>query len=502
MVICYCILIRFHNKNSVVQDLVKIRSIARVPTPSEIYSVYVRQRKDASAQIFSLDYGDRLRVFDAKGTLRSTMKWSSKVRCIAVADVEGEGDDALVGGVGKYVLVVDQKGKQLWKIVLESPVIACDARDVDGDDAAEVVVALQNKRVILWNNDQDALFTRSMDSTIVDVWLEDITNDTELEVVTAMRNGNVTIVSSAGYLLKEISLGEEITTFAVLTFGERKLFVTSNLSNTLRFWDIEGDLVDKLDIGGRPRSMATGVPDDISDIAYLVVSTDEKKISFWEVQRSGKASRTEQVVLQQIGSTKDTVYRRSIKCGNCGAPASPESPVCDSCGAQLEMMEEYVIEEYIQESIESITAKHPRIKLKDLDRILRRTLPRPAAYNLRRSLQTMIQSGEIEGHIDGNVFVRTEKPKIARSDRPTEKSVKETRQILQDLLDRKDSFDIDQIEKETGVDRKILRRTLLILLGDGVIEGSLTGQIFTLDDKKKAEEFILRFDSELRNWMR
>ncbi|MBD3407711.1 MAG: hypothetical protein GF411_16455 [Candidatus Lokiarchaeota archaeon] len=480
----------------------RVRSIARVPTPSEIYSVYVRQRKDASAQIFSLDYGDRLRVFDAKGTLRSTMKWSSKVRCIAVADVEGEGDDALVGGVGKYVLVVDQKGKQLWKIVLESPVIACDARDVDGDDAAEVVVALQNKRVILWNNDQDALFTRTLDSRIIDVWLEDITNDTELEVVIAMRNGNITIVSSAGYLLEDISLGEEITTFAVLTFGERKLFVTGNLSNTLQFWDIEGDLVDSLEIDGRPRSMATGIPDDVSDIAYLVVSTDKKRISFWEVQRSGKASRTEQVVLQQIGSTKDTVYRRAIKCGNCGAPASPESPKCESCGAQLEVMEEYVIEEYIQESIESITSKHPRIKLKDLDRILRRTLPRPAAYNLRRSLQTMIQSGEMEGHIDGNVFVRTEKPKLSKSDKPTEKDVKETRRVLQDLLDNRESIDIDNIEKETGVDRKILRRTLLILLGDGVIQGTLTGHTFSLDDKQSAEEFILRFDSELRNWMR
>ncbi|MHA1862383.1 MAG: hypothetical protein ACTSWA_01340, partial [Candidatus Thorarchaeota archaeon] len=79
----------------------KIRAVASVSTTANVYSVYVRQKSDASAQIFSLDYGDRMRVFDAKGTLRSTRKWSSKVRCIAVADVIGEGKDALVGGVGK-----------------------------------------------------------------------------------------------------------------------------------------------------------------------------------------------------------------------------------------------------------------------------------------------------------------------------------------------------------------------------------------------------------------
>ncbi|MHA2352620.1 MAG: hypothetical protein ACXABX_05830, partial [Candidatus Thorarchaeota archaeon] len=109
----------------------KIRSVAEVPTSANVYSVYVRQKTDASTQIFSLDYGDRLRVFDARGTLRSTRKWSSKVRCIAVGDIEGEGKDALVGGVGKKVLVVDHRGSPVWNIRLESNVVACDARDVD-----------------------------------------------------------------------------------------------------------------------------------------------------------------------------------------------------------------------------------------------------------------------------------------------------------------------------------------------------------------------------------
>ena len=113
------------------EDL-KIRAVAEVPTSANIYSVYVRQRQDASTQIFSLDYADQLRIFDAKGMLRSTRKWSSKVRCIAVADVEGEGKDALVGGVGKKVLVVDNRGSPVWNIRLESNVVACDARDIDG----------------------------------------------------------------------------------------------------------------------------------------------------------------------------------------------------------------------------------------------------------------------------------------------------------------------------------------------------------------------------------
>ncbi|MFW9926109.1 MAG: hypothetical protein ACFFDM_05000 [Candidatus Thorarchaeota archaeon] len=474
----------------------KIRSVAQVPTTANVYSVYVRQKHDASTQIFSLDYGDRLRVFDARGTLCSTRKWSSKVRCIAVGDIEGEGKDALVGGVGKKILVVDHRGSPVWNIRLESDVVACDARDIDGDDAAEVVVALQNNRIILYNDDKDAIFTKTMREPVADVWLEDITKDTELEIVVADKTGLVKILSAAGYELKELQLGSRLSVFAVLSFGDRTLFITGDQSSTLRMWDIDGNEVERLDVGDTPRAMATGIPDDISDVAFLVVSTKDRKLSFWEVQESGRITRTEKVILQQIGSTKTVLYRRAIKCGNCGAPTSPEASKCSSCGAELEMIEEYVIEEYIQESIDSITSKHNRIKLKELDRILRRTLPRPAAYNLRRSLQAMIQSDVIEGHIDGNTFVRTEVKK-KQIPAPSKQSVQKVEGTLRDLLLGTDTLDVHRLEKETGVDRRILRRTLIILLGEGTVQGSLSGDEFILEEKQDVNDFAKKLVKEL-----
>jgi WD40 repeat protein len=476
----------------------KIRSVAEVPISANVYSVYVRRRHDASTQIFSLDYGDHLRVFDAMGTLRSTRKWSSKVRCIAVADIEGEGKDSLVGGVGKKVLVVDHRGSPVWNIRLESNVVACDARDVDGDDAAEVVVALQNNRVILYNDDKDAIFTKTMRDPVADVWLEDITKDTELEVVVAEKSGLITVLTAAGYQLKELQLGSRLSVFAVLSFGDRTLFITGDQSPTLRMWDIDGNEVTRLDVGDTPRAMATGIPDDISDVAFLVVSTTDKKLSFWEVQGTGEATRTEKVILQQIGSTKTILYRRAIKCGNCGAPTSPEAAVCSSCGAKLEMIEEYVIEEYIQESIDSITSKHNRIKLMELDRILRRTLPRPAAYNLRRSLQAMIQSDAIEGHIDGNVFVRTESRKKIPT--PSSKDIQKVKGSLRDLLRGTDTLDVRRLEQETGIDRRILRRTLIILLGEGTVQGSLSGDNFILEKNQDINDFERRLMDELDSW--
>ncbi|MHA1636863.1 MAG: hypothetical protein ACTSUB_02505, partial [Candidatus Thorarchaeota archaeon] len=264
----------------------RLREVAKVSVSSDAYSLYVKQKGNALAEVFSLDYGDRLRIYDVSGTLKSARRWSSKVRCLVAADIEGEGNDALVGGVGKRLLVIDHQGTPMWKLDLESTIIACDARDIDGDDAAEVVAALQNKRVILWNNDETALFSRKMDHAISDVWLEDITNDTELEVVIADKKGNIHILTAAGYELRRFELGESITVFAVLVFGERRLFVTGDHSEHLKIWDIEGRHIESIELTGKPKALATGIPDDVSDMAYLVVSTNDKKVSFWEIRDS------------------------------------------------------------------------------------------------------------------------------------------------------------------------------------------------------------------------
>ncbi|MHA1910016.1 MAG: hypothetical protein ACW98Y_22175 [Candidatus Thorarchaeota archaeon] len=475
----------------------RLREVAKVPISTDAYSLYVREGSQASAQVFALDYGDKLRVYDVSGSLKSSRNWSSKVRCIAAADIDGEGKDALVGGVGKRVLVVDHKGRPMWKIELESAVLACDARDVDGDDAAEVVVALQNKRVILWNDDKVALFSRRMDNTIADVWLEDITNDNEMEIVVADRTGTLTILSSAGYELKRLELGSALTVFGVLSFGKRKMFVTGDRSKQLSIWDIKGKKITSIDLTGRPKALATGMADDVSDTAYLVVSTDDRRLSFWEVIETTRETRSERITLQQMESTKMTLYRRAIKCGNCGAPALPETKKCSSCGAILAQLDEYKTKEFIKESIESITTKHSRIKLKDLDRILRRTLPRPATYNLRRALQAMIESKDIVGHIDGNTFVRTVKRKRVKDMMPSKQKLAEVPDALKALLRKEKHLDIDAMVKETEIPREILRQTLLILLADGVIEGNLTDEHFILAKSQDKNQFVKKLHTEL-----
>ncbi|MHA2069913.1 MAG: hypothetical protein ACXABY_36580 [Candidatus Thorarchaeota archaeon] len=58
-------------------------------------------------------------------------------------------------------------------------------------------------------------------------------------------------------------------------------------------------------------------------------------------------------------------------------------------------------------------------------------------------------------------------------------------------------MDIELVEKETGVSRRILRRTLIILLGEGLIEGILDDDVFTLAKDQSISKFLSTFQKEL-----
>ncbi|MFW9806795.1 MAG: hypothetical protein ACFFFK_08710, partial [Candidatus Thorarchaeota archaeon] len=72
--------------------------------------------------------------------------------------------------------------------------------------------------------------------------------------------------------------------------------------------------------------------------------------------------------------------------------------------------------------------------------------------------------------------------------------------VLRDLIHANDSLDVLLLEKETGVDRRILRRTLIILLGEGIVHGSLSGDEFILDKNQDRSDFERKMVDELVNW--
>jgi len=468
-------------------------------TESLIYDIFVRTIQ-RGVEIYTLDYDENLKIFSPAGRQRSSRKFSSKVRTVAIGDIDADGDDDIVAGTKDCIIVMSNEGDIVYRIAEPSSAVTCDVADIDGDLAEEFVAAFRDSSVTLWNDDM-TLFTRDFSSAVSVVRLENMTDDPELEVVVIERDGTVSIVSAAGYLLKCINLDTEVRVGTVLNLVDEKLLATGDKSSTLKIWDMSGDLVKEIELSERPYAIdADRHPR--SDVLYMAVATRHPSLEIFRLAGEEKPAVTQKVI-REISSTKQAVYRRAIKCGNCGAPVSPETPVCESCGAQLEELEED-LDEFISEIILSVTSLSNEMRLRELDRKIRRSLPRPAVYNLRNHIQTMVERKHLSGHFveDGRVFVATELkpeavvPSLSRSDiRTLLSNVTSGKKIeLADLLEMQEALADPDVDHELGP--VTLRRALMILQNEGKISGEF---IDTTSFEIDSEEEMKRVIEELVN---
>ena len=82
---------------------------------------------------------------------------------------------------------------------------------------------------------------------------------------------------------------------------------------------------------------------------------------------------------------------------------------------------------------------------------------------------------------------------------PAKKDIQRVKGSLRDLLRDTDTLDVRRLEHETGVNSAILRRTLIILLGEGTIQGTLSGDEFILEKKQDINDFERELVDELWN---
>ena len=113
----------------------------------------------------------------------------------------------------------------------------------------------------------------------------------------------------------------------------------------------------------------------------------------------------------------------------------------------------------------------------------------------------MIQSGDIEGHIEQSTFVRTKKkPKYRKI---TEKDARNVHSTLLDLLRGADTLDIENLEKETASQEGLgqdfrqliycqLLWQMLFVLINSVLKYRITRNIYFSNSQQILLSLILR----------
>jgi hypothetical protein len=343
-------------------------------TDDLIYCIAVGSITSKSPEIAACSYDGRLYVYTRSGRLKWSLDWSTDLTYLALADVEGKGQTALLtGSIDGKVRVFSQRGIPIWQKKLKKPIVCLGAGDIDGDGAEEVVVGLENKQVIFLDNDGSEIWSKQFEEPIVATLINDFNADGEIEAIIAKANGTIQLFTSSGKERYQLDIDERITNFAILHTAFEPLFVTGNKSHKLKFWDKNGSLLQTYELTkstGEINFITSG-PLYHSEIDVVILSGKNDSISVIKLALTGEDSKK-----QRTGPGLEEVN-----------PLTFDQKV-------------------IQELILSITNEEQSIELERLDREITKRLNRKVDYNLREIISDMLAKKQLFGELRENKFIR------------------------------------------------------------------------------------------------
>ena len=113
---------------------------------------------NSTSEIIGCSYDETMRIYNLPGKQLMISEFSSEITSFIVAPVTKEKNAELLSGdIHGRVRLLGKQGNLIWDIKFNSPVICCDIGDFLGNGGKEVVLGLQNMKIIVLNNKGEVL---------------------------------------------------------------------------------------------------------------------------------------------------------------------------------------------------------------------------------------------------------------------------------------------------------------------------------------------------------
>ncbi|TFH26885.1 MAG: hypothetical protein E4G98_06645 [Promethearchaeota archaeon] len=110
-------------------------------------------QNDSRPKIFLLSYDEKLSIYDAEGKRVTQIPFSSDVSAVFIQDIFHDGNPVFVSVTySGEVRISSEQGEEIWKKQMESGILGGVIGKLDYDDQLEIVVLLENSKILVLNN--------------------------------------------------------------------------------------------------------------------------------------------------------------------------------------------------------------------------------------------------------------------------------------------------------------------------------------------------------------
>ncbi|MBN2150089.1 MAG: WD40 repeat domain-containing protein [Candidatus Lokiarchaeota archaeon] len=205
---------------------------------------------DQKPEIVGCSFSSEMRVFDLKGNEIFATEFSPSITAFKPAAVTKKGSVELVSGdMDGFVRIMDMNGNPVWTTNVKSPVICMELGDLHGDARKEIVVGLENKKVVIIDNAGAIELEFAMDEAIVDCAIAWLKNVPDVRIAVLLRSGSVAMLDLSGRLSPAFKVEERGTSIAFVQFRSHSFFAVGDRAGALRLYTPEGEVVGKVELG-------------------------------------------------------------------------------------------------------------------------------------------------------------------------------------------------------------------------------------------------------------
>jgi len=266
-----------------IKTKIKIQKNWEVQFKKPVYSCSISNLiGNPPSEIIGCSYDETMRVYNLQGKQLMVNEFSPEITTFIVAPItEEKNAELLSGDIYGIVRLLGKQDNLIWDINLNSPVICGDIGDFLGNGEKEVVLGLQNMKIIILNNTGQVLEAFKAPESIKDCTIIDQSDNFIGRLIVLLKDGRIINFDKDGRWQEIFQLDNNPSSIKFNKLFENQIFIIGYKNGSLKISDLEGDILGEIILKDKIRCLNRNLPiTEIESNRFIAVASGNLLYSF------------------------------------------------------------------------------------------------------------------------------------------------------------------------------------------------------------------------------